>query len=376
MNCEETAEFLSALYDCQKIPEQAARHIEACKRCQELLREHAVMGVELRRMSSLAPAQMTEGRWKTVPPSSSWGWRPARWRFVRIPTLAFVSLLAVVLGLGSGLAVMRARSGMLPNDAPVSRVLTVTLTPTEGEAFRCLLDVTAKTSGCSFAGAIKTGEFSGSLRVISDNGERVQLGIRTGFTPRPPVAPGRTYTVSVSLDSILNLPERAYWLTPGQPLEIPIDGLGTGRITARALSYIPSLVTSGGEQLLPAPNQLRVFSPALLKEGKLEFELQGYASADDKSEGVSVYSPGKGRYLLSLTPLEGSVQGFVNENQVKFIFNGVSYMFLTAAPITGQRSIWILREPSYKPSSGVRGARDDRPLVEPVDVSSLLRKDD
>ena len=53
MTCEQAAEFVSALYDGERISLDVAAHIGVCTTCRACLREYAEMGAELRRLASL-----------------------------------------------------------------------------------------------------------------------------------------------------------------------------------------------------------------------------------------------------------------------------------------------------------------------------------
>jgi len=53
MKCEDTAEFVSALCDGEKIPREAAEHIGECEACRTRLNAYSAMGTELRRLASL-----------------------------------------------------------------------------------------------------------------------------------------------------------------------------------------------------------------------------------------------------------------------------------------------------------------------------------
>ena len=180
--------------------------------------------------------------------------------------------------------------------------------------------------------------------------------------------------MSVSSDDIEDTVERSYWFRPGQTLEIEIDGLGTTVVTGRILDHVPSMVISGGEQLDPEPGELRVISPTLLRKGRLVFQLEGLISVSDKNRGVVMYIPAVGRYLLSLSPLQGAVEGQIRQSRVQFEINGEPYEFLMAAPVAGAEHVWILHEPNYRPSQETTDGLDDEPFIGMVDVTTFLTK--
>jgi hypothetical protein len=53
MRCDEAKEFVSAIYDGETVPPQAAEHMARCADCQELLKGYAEMGATLRSYGSL-----------------------------------------------------------------------------------------------------------------------------------------------------------------------------------------------------------------------------------------------------------------------------------------------------------------------------------
>jgi len=52
MNCNDAAEFVSALCDHEAIPHKAAEHIKTCAACQARLSDYIAMGAELRSAAS------------------------------------------------------------------------------------------------------------------------------------------------------------------------------------------------------------------------------------------------------------------------------------------------------------------------------------
>ncbi|MFI5071598.1 MAG: hypothetical protein ACHP8A_11975, partial [Terriglobales bacterium] len=232
MRCEETAEFVSALCDGGRIPREAAEHVGLCETCRARLKDYAEIGAELRRVASLESVEEArEEVWKKEQSVvSAWWWKG--WNTMRTPRFAFVLLLVVIAALSSGLAILKARSN-------VPRVLVLSIKPPDDEAVRCLLSGDQKAAPCTFTEGVRLGMLSGSFRIIGDDGDRIELGVRSKFTARSVTGPGNAYSMSVSLEEIENLGERSYWFTPGQPLEVQIDGFGSAVVTGRMLNHIP-----------------------------------------------------------------------------------------------------------------------------------------
>ena len=58
MNCNEAAEFVSALCDGERIPAGAAAYVGDCEGCQARLREYIALGAEMRRAASMEMEQI------------------------------------------------------------------------------------------------------------------------------------------------------------------------------------------------------------------------------------------------------------------------------------------------------------------------------
>lgn len=86
------------------------------------------------------------------------------------------------------------------------------------------------------------------------------------------------------------------------------------------------------------------------------------------------YVPGEGRYLISLVPFEGAVEGSVRLGKITFSLEGHDYLLLTSMPITVSEHVWVKQERDFKPSERmVRAseARDDRPMYLVRDLKKL-----
>jgi hypothetical protein len=83
-----------------------------------------------------------------------------------------------------------------------------------------------------------------------------------------------------------------------------------------------------------------------------------------------------GRYRLSLSPIEGAIEGEINQNRIHFVVHGESYLLLTAAPIARKDRIWILHQPDYRPSHepGASPDSDNHPRINTANLSRILGK--
>jgi hypothetical protein len=339
MKCEEAAEFVSALCDGERIPREAAEHIGVCDPCSARLKEYTELSAELRRVASLESAEEPRvrrwGKDQRIP--SSW-WRKGR-ETMRIPRFAFALLLIAVVVLGSSLAIVSARAH---TQGPV---LMLTAKAADGNIVRCALSLEDKRyASVNAVQKAKKGVNLYEFRVISKDGDRIELGVRAKFSPQV------SAPFTADSDKTESLPETRHWFQPGEELKIEIAGFGAMVITGKLLDHMPSLSFSDDEQLDPNADELRMVSPVLLRGKEVLLDFGGTSViCDNRFDGIEIYAPGNGLYDLSLSPLEGAVEGKINLNRISFELNGQSYIFLTGMPVAREKHIWILHDANYKP---------------------------
>jgi hypothetical protein len=340
MKCEEAAEFVSALCDGETIPRAAAEHIGACQLCALRLKEYLEIGTELRRVASLEPmnqVKMPFGNWPNRA-RSDWWWRG--WEAVKIPRFVFASLLIAVVVLGSGLAMVLARA------KNQGTVLMLTAKPPDGSPIHCPLSlVDEKAASCSSFAP----EHSFAFRVISKDGDRIQIGVRIG--------PGAEALKKAGTEplNVNGLPEKQYWLEPGKELPIAVPDAGMIVLTGELTDHVPPLAAGPEQQLDPNAGELRFVSPLLLRDKEEVQDLEGAtAIASEATEAIEFFAPGDALYRVSLSPLEGAVQGSVEVGRVSFELNGHSYKFLLAAPVTRKEHVWVQRLGNYNPPSDLQ----------------------
>lgn len=355
MKCAQTTEFISALCDGETIPRAAAEHIGQCEVCRDRLKDYSEFGAELRRVASLESMDETQVRnWgKTERTVQSWWSRG--WEAMRIPRLVFASLLLVIVVLSSTLAILKARA------QTEGAVLMLTAKTADGGTTRCALSLDHKNSAsCTWM----TVDRAYGLGVLATNGGRVELGVRTGVTAEFTSASGL-----FRREDFEKLPAKQYWFQPGETLEVDIPDAGTMVVTGELMDHMPALALSPSEQMDPKPDELRFVSPVLLSGTEVVCDLQGAtAIVTKKGHGIELYAPGEGLFHISLSPLQGAVEGRITVSRVSFQLDGQSYKFLLAAPVARGEHIWILRDASYKPSGeawqhGFIGDRDESDLL-------------
>jgi hypothetical protein len=101
--------------------------------------------------------------------------------------------------------------------------------------------------------------------------------------------------------------------------------------------------------------KLKVSNPFLSINGQVVFSAKG-ATVSSTMLWLSV--PGRGRFLLSINPREGyrfEKAGFILYNLVSIQLDGEQYLLHSDVPIldaTGNWYLYVLRQPSYRMSSG------------------------
>jgi hypothetical protein len=358
MKCEDTAEYASALVDGEKIPREAAEHIGQCQVCTARLHVYAEMGAELRREASLWVAE--------TPLAKTWVrknkfhlWRKG-WESMRIPRFAFAFLLISIVGLTSSLVLMKARAQMQ------GAVLMLNIKTAGNKSLNCPLLIQGQHSTpCGSIMPVKGGMLVSQYRIVAVDGSRVQLGVRTLLKK---IVPGET--MHSSTNDVEGLPDTEYSFEPGDKLEMQGDGAIPILITGRYMDHMP--VIPGENDLDPEPNVMRIVSPVLLKNKEEVFDFDGLVVNDvERGQGVNIYTPQSGRYVLALTPIPGAIQGKVNQSRISFQINGVSYEFLMAVPVARANKAWVLHDPGFKPSAEIPGANDAVPYGGMISLSTL-----
>ena len=337
MRCDEAEQYLSALYDGEAVPLEAAEHTACCAHCRELLKEYAEMGATLRSYGSLLIAEPVPDRtWPTTKQDRTTLWKKGL-EMMRIPRVAFACLVLLLLVLGSRLAVVEVRAH---DDGSV---LILKLTPAHGDSVAC--DVSASDTSHNHCGGLAQIDKSNLLyavKALRKEGNRVLLSVKTQVSPLGPGGYGPNTEDS--------LPETQVWFTPGQSLSLPNTGELKVALTGEWSDHMP--VKFFDNKLLdPGANEIRLSSPLLLKNNKLAGDAVNVsADADQPGDGVLLFVPGEGRFLFSLTEVAGAVPAKVQFNRVSFESEGQAYVIVNGVPVCRSENIWVLHDAGYKPS--------------------------
>lgn len=353
MKCNEMAEFISALYDGEKIPREAAEHLGACDECGGRLAAYSAIGAELRRVASLGePTDVRERTWEDRKALRSSWWRKSR-ESMRIPRLAVAAMLAAIFLLSGGLVLVGAR----PNSTGSVLWLAVRLPP-DGKVLHIALatDGAPGSDGFGNFDAVPTGGiFSMNVQFLRREEDRVELGVKTRYENPEPIFTGDAE------QRLKDIVQQSLWIKPGKNAEISVPGLGSIQFAGDFIDHKPPSFFSPEDTVDPKANEFRIVSPVLIRGKEVVFNEVGSTSTGDASRGtgVSIYWPGEGRFLFSSAPFKNAVEGSVLESQIKFSVDGQEYLLLTAVPVTRATHAWMKHEPGYKPSEHNAGERDD-----------------
>jgi hypothetical protein len=338
MKCEEVQEFISVLCDGEGIPPVAAEHIGACQSCSERMTDYLKIGAELRRLASMNIAgEVQSGVWKQTERNAP-SWWGKGWETMRIPRFAFALLLITIMALGSGLVMSKVRA------QAHGTVLMLTYKLPDGRINRCALSLVDEKK--NFCGLLEPARLLLGLKVLSQNRDQIELGVRTKYTPFTPQAGSFT----ASLDDLEKVEEKHHWITPGQDLQIDIPDWGNMALSGELMDHMPPFAAVTGAQMDPKPGKLQVVSPLLIRDKKVWFDFEGSITMD--MGGVRMYVPGKGLWKLSVLPLEGAVEAKTNLNRVSFELKGHSYTYLMGAPVArSEQRVWASVDENYRDPS-------------------------
>lgn len=342
MKCEEAAEFVSALFDGESLPQEAAAHLAVCAECRLRLNEYSEIGTEMRRVSStLTPPRIADGRWKVAGPMTV-NWL-TKWRgTMRIPRFAFALMVLALFALPAGMFLTRAKG--------THRWFQYELVGRDG---KMIMSGTAPTNpgGNRYYDAdggmrYPDGMVWFQVRILEQAGEAEKIGVRAVWVP-----PG-----DHSRDARLrNMQERQLLCSPGEELKIPVDGYGNLEIKGHFEATLPDNVRMG---LYPEEGMFRINPPVVLvreKEMLIKGDMGGGQGSLDKNY-FAYGAQDEGWYVFSAKPFAGSTEGVLTDNQIEFLLDGKQYFLFTGDPIVfGRMSIWVKHYSSMQdadPTSG------------------------
>lgn len=339
MICDNAAEYVSALCDGELIPREAAEHINSCVVCRERMRDYVEQGVELRRTASLDLAEAVAPRAWSRPQNRLATWWHKGWGRMHIPRLVFASMFLVIMGLAASLLVGKVRA-----HSNGTVVLLSTIGPS-GQIGDCPLSTQEKNQACSWFGNVGSHHLAYKVGVVSRDGDRVQLAIRTRI-----YSPGENLS-AFTLDTDPVADVKQVWFEPGEPSKIEVSGVGTLTLTGEWLDHMPMLgAMRKMDHLEPGPNEVRFASPLVLKDKTVVCDLKGAIggifSTDDRDWANAIYIPGEGRFLIAQVPMKGAVEAHVEIGRISFEEGGHSWVIVNGVPVSREH-LWVLHEPDF-----------------------------
>ncbi len=313
------------------------------------------MGAELRCAASLEIENSVAPRIWTKPRGTFAIWFQKGLGSMKIPRLVFAVLVGAIAVLVSTLAVVRVGAH---SDGTV---VVLEIAPPDGDIDVCALSTQDKTqTTCGSIGGMNGKTVGYRIDLVGRHGSGVELAVRSktfGFL-----------SGSFALSDVQNEPAKQAFFEPGQTLKVDLVGAGTLSITGEWFDHVPAFIGSSSH-IDPGPGELRIVSPLLLSGHKVLGDMQGGSAITDKAGwGVVVYMPGEGRFILSLSPMQGAAQADVAFNRISFQDGGRSYTFVNGSPVTRVKNIWVLHEADYKllDHAGELGYIGTEDLTQPV----------
>ena len=336
MNCAEAAECVSALFDGEPMPREAAAHLSDCEECRRRVNQYAEMGAELRCVASVAvPRIIPDGRWRLAEPAAAGNWL-RKWReTMRIPRFAFALMVLTLLALSTGLFLSRAKE--------TPRWFAYELSGRDGKMItggavpinRAGDPYYDNEAGMNYA----DGTVWFHLRMLGQIGETERIGARTLWLP---------VGERDKWERVRGMPEREFLYSPGEELKIPVEGYGNLEIKGQFESTVPEVVQRG---LYPEDGKFRISPPVVLIREK-EMLMKGDMGGGQLSIDKSYFAYGDqdhGWYLFSAKPIAGAVEGTLTMNQIEFKLDDRHYFLFTGDPILfGKAKIWVKHFPSIQ----------------------------
>jgi hypothetical protein len=259
---------------------------------------------------------------------------------MRVPRIAFALLIACVLALGSSLVIVKVGARSEGN----ALALNVDL----GNDHRnpCYLAQNDKRAdGCGAMLPLHGMTLTYYIEILKREGDNIELRVWSKAYPFK----GAGFETHGPREG---QPQQV-WFIPGETTRVSLDGGITMKLTGEWLDHVPPFIAlNGNPNLDPGPNELRIASPLLLRDKSVVGDMEGgIATATEPDQGVSIYFPSAGRFIISLDAMPGAVKGQVRMNRIAFELNGQPFTFLTGAPVARTDQVWVLCQPDFKPAN-------------------------
>ncbi len=360
MNCQEVEPFVSMLYDGENVPAECADHIDACPACRGRLRSYSQMGAELRLLASRMPAESALPRAVREKIAE----RPDRFAFLRarmvVPKFAAIAAAAALVVLSASVVVVRAQNQsaplwfqfeLVPADVPVSDGQhnlnqVVRAGYDDGMSFWTTVLDANHHPVVNQQGTAEMRIFGTHMAVYSIKDGTVQLAIRSRL-----YRPGDPDVFNIK-EKLGDLGHHTFTYTPGQALEIPVEGGGTMVLRGEIADHQPKF--AWGEPVEPRPDQIVLTHPVLFKDKTVLAFWDGGSTIADGPDSAVFFSLETVRVTVALRPFPGAVEAQANWGKLEFKVNGESYTVYSASPICGgeqPHAVWVALDTGYSPSA-------------------------
>jgi hypothetical protein len=352
MNCDEMRFVLSSICDGQPLSAEVAGHLGTCAECDALLKKYQAMGLAIRNRANSYQWRNLQPHFKVTRSSGWWTtWKGA----VQVPRIVFASMLVAIAILSGSLLLVRAKTAAaMPEGAMV-----LTQEFPDGHTTKCAMPVDAKapTEACLVATSVKGGYIASSTRVLSKEGERVELGFKAKHS---------TNRFSNAVEFLAGEPEQSVWVTPGKRTSVSIEGYGTISLRSELLDWMPLIPARFNEPLRPSVNEFRLVYPTLVQGNQVLYNGTGSTSivTDVADAAASIYVPDQGRFIVSTIPFEGGVESKVRVSEIAFRLDGHDYVLYNAMPPTLAPRVWVRRDPDYQSSEPTKASIVSTSLAE------------
>ena len=356
MNCDQMRPILSSICDGQPLSEEVSEHLGTCAECDALLKKYQAMGSAIRNRAS-------SYQWRNLQPhlrvTRSSGWWTTWKGAVQIPRIVFASMLVAIAILSGSLLLVRAKTAMPEG------VMVLTQDLPDGHTTKCAMPVDAKapTEACVVAISVKGGSIASSTRVLSKEGERVELGFK---------AKQSTNRISNAGEFLADVREQSVWVAPGKRTRVSIEGYGTISLRGELFDWMPLIPLRANEPLKPSVNEFRLVYPTLVQGNQVIYDGTGATSivTDVADAAASIYVPDQGRFIVSTIPFEGSVVGEVLVSEIAFRLDGHDYVLYNAMPPTLAPRVWVRHDLDYQSSEPTKASIVSKSLAELLSTKS------
>jgi len=349
MNCQHARNFVSSLYDGEAVPAEAAEHIRGCRACRELLRDYAEMGAELRLLANATSQEAPPAL--RLPPDRK-RWSRGLTDHVLVPRFAAALAILAIVGLAAGLVVIRGQT----EAPPLWFQYNVTIPKAERAAngptgMGGLLHGSGDT-GYVFLPAGDGKKIAAEIKTLRVQTDLVRLSVRARVVK--PV-PGSEEEKILNYEGVIGphrvdpifagTAAREIDYSPEQKITIPVEGDGSLILTGKVYKIRPTIWGPA----MPKPNQIQLYSGALVRGNDFLGKIQGGGSVEAKNSAFGICVPKVGALVIALQPFEGAIRGVAEYGQARFTIGGHDYTLYSATPITGgpqPREIWIYHSPA------------------------------